>query len=254
MKVEKCSIMSNKENEEVFLIKYLPDNVNVEEVIIAIHGFGSTKLSDTITMLAESVNKKGFAVIALDLPAHGESKTEVLTINKAINYLLDVEDYIKQEYKEAHISYFASSFGAYLTLLRLNKLENEKDIDKVVLRCSAIDMKNIFKNNLLDEGYEKFERLGFADLGFARKVHCTKEFYNELVKYDIFKIYKSSHKILLIHGTEDECAPYEDAVRFEDENEDYVELKTIVGAGHRFLNPGEIEKVIDIASKYYIEK
>ena len=180
MITEKCSIMSNRENEEVFMIKYLPDNKIIDEVVIAIHGFGSTKHSDTITMLAEKISEHGYAVFALDLPAHGESKTEILTIDKAINYLLDLEDYIKQEYKEAKIGYFASSFGAYLTLLRLNKLENEEEIDKVVLRCSAIDMKNIFKNNLLDEGYEKFEKQGYADLGFARKVHCTKDFLSDL--------------------------------------------------------------------------
>lgn len=251
MITEKCSIMSNRENEEVFLLKYLPEGA-CKEVIIAIHGFGSKKESDTITMVAEQVTLENVAVIALDLPAHGESKTEILTIDKAINYLLDLEDYIRQEYKEAKIGYFASSFGAYLTLLRLNKLEDDEKIDKVVLRCSAIDMKNIFKNNLLDEGFEKFESLGYADLGFARKVHCTKSFYEELIKYDLFKIYKSQHKILLIHGTEDECAPYEDAVRFEDENEN-VELKTIVGAGHRFLNPGEIEKAVHYAAKYILE-
>ena len=250
---EKCSIMSNKENEEVFLVKYLPDNKKVNEVVIAIHGFGSTKHSDTITMLAEKISEHGYAVFALDLPAHGESKTEILTIDKAINYLLDLEDYIKQEYKEAKIGYFASSFGSYLTLLRLNKLEKDEEIDKVVLRCSAIDMKNIFKDNLLDEGYEKFKKQGYADLGFARKVHCTEEFLSDLERNDIFKDYHSSHKILLIHGTEDECAPYKDALRFADENKN-AELKTIVGAGHRFLNPGEIEKAIEIASNYYIEK
>lgn len=253
MITQKCSIMSNRENEEVFLVKYLPDDNKVSEVIIAIHGFGSTKLSDTITMLAESINEYGFAVVALDLPAHGESKTEILTINKAINYLLDLEEYVKTEFKEAKIGYFASSFGAYLTLLRLNKLENEEDIDKVVLRCSAIDMKNIFKNNLLDEGYEKFKKLGYADLGFARKVHCTEEFLHDLERNDLFKIYESTHKILLVHGTEDECAPYEDAVRFVDENEN-VELKTIIGAGHRFLNPGEIEKAVRYAAEYIIKK
>jgi dipeptidyl aminopeptidase/acylaminoacyl peptidase len=114
-------------------------------------------------------------------------------------------------------------------------------------------MKNIFKNNLLDEGYEKFEKQGYADLGFARKVHCTKDFLSDLEKNDVFNNYHSNHKVLLVHGTDDECAPYEDAVRFEEKHEN-ITLKTIVGAGHRFLNPGEIEKAIEIASNYYIRK
>ena len=32
MITEKCSIMSNRENEEVFMIKYLPDNKIIDEV------------------------------------------------------------------------------------------------------------------------------------------------------------------------------------------------------------------------------
>lgn len=254
MKIKNTIIMSNRTNWEVFLLEYLPESRMIDEVIIAIHGFGSKKESDTITMLAERLTKKNYAVIALDLPAHGDSKTDLLTTKDAVANLLDVEDYIKSNYKEAKIGYFASSFGAYLTLLRLNMLGNDEEIDKVVLRCAAIDMKNIFKNNLLDEGYEKFQKQGYANLGFARKVHCTKEFLDDLEKNDVFKIYKSRHKILLVHGTEDECAPYEDAVKFKDDNEDYVLLHTVVGAGHRFLNPGEIEEAVDEAAKYILDK
>lgn len=243
--------MSNRTNWEIYLLEYLPEDRKIDEVIIAIHGFGSTKASDTITMLADSVTKHNIAVIALDLPAHGESKTERLRIDDCISNLLDAEDYIKENFKESKIGYFASSLGAYLTLLRLNKLEREEDIDKVVLRCAAIDMKNILKNSLLDDGFDNFEAMGYADLGFAKKVHVTMDLYNDLVHNDLFKIYNSNHKILLVHGTEDECAPYEDAVRFEEENEN-VGLKTIVGAGHRFLNPDEIEKVIEYATNYFL--
>ena len=253
MRTKNTTIMSNRTNYDVYLLEYLPENQKIDEVIIAIHGFGSKKESDTITMLAERITDKNFAVIALDLPAHGESKTNILTIENAIKNLLDVEDYIKNSFKEAKIGYFASSFGAYLTLLRLNILESDEVIDKVVLRCAAIDMKNIFKNNLLDEGYEKFQKLGYADLGFARKVHCTNEFLKDLEDNDIFKIYKSNHKILLIHGTEDECAPYNDAVSFRNDNKDNVSLYTIYGAGHRFLNPGEIEEAVDKAAEYILK-
>ena len=78
------------------VIRRVSNSKLIDEVIIAIHGFGSTKHSDTITMLAEKISEHGYAVFALDLPAHGESKTEILTIDKAINYLLDLEDYIKK--------------------------------------------------------------------------------------------------------------------------------------------------------------
>ena len=48
----------------------------VEEIMIAIHGFAGDKESSAITAVANELNKQKIGVIALDLPGHGVSEVD----------------------------------------------------------------------------------------------------------------------------------------------------------------------------------
>ena len=51
-------------------------------------------------------------------------------------------------------------------------------------------MKNIFENSILRVDLKDFIKKGECELGFERKIIVTKKFYEELIKNDIFKLYK----------------------------------------------------------------
>ena len=112
----------------------------VEEIMIAIHGFAGDKESSAITAVANELNKQKIGVIALDLPGHGVSEVDgdYLTLDNCLDDIKRVEEYVKNEYKNVKVDIFATSFGAYLTLLLLTKHGN--DYNKIVLRCPAVKM------------------------------------------------------------------------------------------------------------------
>ena len=247
------NINSSKKSYKIFCDLYLPDNRNIKKIIIACHGFGGDKKSSAIIALARSLTSFGISVITFDFPGHGMSKTDgyYYTVENCINDIDDVEQYIKNNFENIEIGIFATSFGAYVTLLKINK-SNDR-YNSIILRCPAINMKKVFEDSLLKMPINEFLEKGKCILGFERKIIITKEFYEELVINDIFKIYNNNNKILIIHGTEDTTAPIEDSIKFQRMFKNNVKLYEIKGADHRFKKLGELNKVISISTKYILE-
>ena len=233
---------------------YLPQE-SPKEIIIAVHGFAGDKESSAISLLAKEMTKEGFGVVCFDFPGHGESEVEAdkLTIDNCINDIETVEEYIKEKYgKQMKIDLFATSFGAYITLLKIFKYNTK--YNKIVLRAPAIKMDKIFKENLLRETFEEFQKRGITKLGFDRIMNIPFSFYEELKQNQILKIYKNSQKILIIQGTEDDVAPIKDTKELIDLDKANFELFEIQGADHRMKKDGELEKAINKAKKYFLIK
>ena len=233
---------------------YLPQE-SPKEIIIAVHGFAGDKESSAISLLAKEMTKEGFGVVCFDFPGHGESEVEAdkLTIDNCINDIISIEDYIKVKYdNEIKIDIFATSFGAYITLLKLFKYKTK--YNKIVLRAPAIKMDEILKNTLLREPFDKFKERGFTKLGFERIMNIPFSFYEELKQNQILKIYKNSQKILIIQGTEDDVAPIKDTKELIDLDKANFELFEIQGADHRMKKDGELEKAINKAKEYFLIK
>ena len=231
---------------------YLPES-KPKEIIIAIHGFGGDKESSTINLLAEKMLEEGFGLICFDFPGHGESEVEAdkLTIDNCINDIISIEDYIKVKYNnEIEIDIFATSFGAYITLLKLFKYETK--YNKIILRAPAIKMDEILKNTLLREPFDKFKERGFTKLGFERSMNIPFSFYEELKQNQILKLYKNNQKILIIQGTEDDVAPINDTKELINLDKSNFELFEIEGADHRMKKYGELEKALNKAKEYFI--
>lgn len=247
-------IRSSTNKYDISCTIYLPESNNITQVIIACHGFGGDKESSAILLLAKSLTKNNICVIAFDFPGHGTSKTDGhdFSVKNCINDVNDVENYVRVNYKEAKIGFFATSFGAYVLMLKLNQSKNI--YDKIVLRCPALNMRKTFEENILKEDLNEFLKRRETLLGYERKIVITKDFYQELIDNDIFKEYDNKNNILIIHGTKDDMAPIDFSVKLTNKFKDRIKLCKIEGANHRFKGEGEIEKVIDIATEYIMDK
>ena len=250
--INELKVKTKRENYEIPCIANFPEGM--KKVIIAIHGFGSTKRSETIISLIRLLDEHNIGVISLDLPAHGDSEEtgEYLTLNNCIDDIETVEEFLKSKFNEINIGFFASSFGAYLTLLKINKSRNK--YGSVVLRCPAINMAKILEESLKIENttLEEFRNKGYVTEGFARRFDVTYEMYKELLNNDVLKNYNSNNKILIIHGTEDTTAPISDSIKLKDKFSNYINIVKIEGANHRFQKTSQIEKVLDIATEYIV--
>ena len=229
---------------------YLPDD-KMKEIIIACHGFAGDKESSAIEALANEMVKNGIGVICFDFPGHGKSEVEAekLTIENCMQDINDVNDYIIKEYGNIPVSIFATSFGAYITLINIAK--NRKEYKNVILRSPALRMEEIYKNTLLREDIEEYKKRGYTILGFEREMKVPYSFMTELENNDIFEIFEKNElpKVYIVQGDKDDIAPISDTKEFMEKHKDKVELYIINGADHRMKGPGELEKAIEFSSK-----
>lgn len=253
MITQKIKISSYIKKYDILCDFYLPENMQVKKIIIACHGFGGDKNSSAIISLVKHLIPLNIGVIAFDFPGHGISKTSGydFTLENCINDVNKIERYIENNFNNIEIGFFATSFGAYVLLLKLSRYR--KIYNSIVLRCPAINMKTIFEESILKIDIKDFLNKGECELGYERKIIITKNFYNELVENDIFNIYDTSNKICIIHGTKDNIAPIKDSIKFQEKFKDRVKLYKIIGADHRFKKEGELEEVINIATNYILK-
>ena len=235
------------ENYNIYIKEYIPKKMN--EIFIACHGFGGDKDSSAIEKLAQTMKTKNIGVIAFDFPAHGESEVdgEFLTLENCINDIGTIEEYIKKKYNPEKINIFATSFGAYITLLKL--IKENPNYNRIILRAPAIKMDEIFKNYLLNEKLSDFMERGYSIMGFERTMKIYTDYLFELENNKIIDLYNKNYDMLIIQGDQDNVAPIKDTYEFINKNKN-ISLKVLEGADHRMKKAGEMDKVMEWVKEY----
>lgn len=223
---------------------FTPDICPVSHVILAVHGFAGGYESGILKMLAEAGQKDGTAVCCFNLPGHNKEKSPPgrLTLANSMEDILFAYKTMTDIYPGLQTGVFATSFGAYCVLL---DLEGFPAGVPVILRSPAIAMnKTLLK--LLDTDENELSQKRTVDFG---RLEIAYDFYLELKANDIAEK-DLSRKMLLIHGTADEVVDPADTAAFIAANHLVKDLP-IPGAGHRYKNPGELDKVVTAATGWF---
>lgn len=112
-----------------------------ERLILAVHGNHSSKEDACIRLFAEEAKKRGWQVLAFDLPCHGERlrETEPLLVQNCVQELQTVLAYAKT--LAPQLSLFACSMGAYFSLLAFA----EEIFEKVWFLSPVTDMERLIQ-------------------------------------------------------------------------------------------------------------
>lgn len=230
-------------------------------IVIAVHGFASSKESATYQMLLEQFPKRGLGVIALDLPGHGtnESLSEELRIESCKDSLEAAEKYALEHYPGCPVVYFASSFGAYITALYISTREHTGR--KAFFRSAAVNMPDLFvRRNPTEEDLKALEDLrktGYLDIDMPphRPVRLTFGMYKDLEGTDLFRCFDpehfGAHSFLMVHGTEDTVIDPAKAKRFAEQYK--IPIRFFEDEGHSLSDhPGTPEVVMDLAYRFFV--
>ena len=198
----------------------------MKKILVAIHGFGSSKSSSKIAALVPGLKERGVEVVAFDLPGHGENKTP-LRIKNCLELIKKVEDDIRAKNKDAEIYIYGSSFGAYLTLLHL--IDNKREYGEVFLRVPAIDCYKCFTDAKAKEYIKGLD----------------PAFINDLKENDVLsQAHKIKEKLNIIYGTDDKVV--DNSEIYELAKKADCKIYPIEGADHQFKNPKHLEKFVEI--------
>lgn len=118
-----------------------PDN----KLIIAVHGDMSDKEDTVIELLAETAIAKGYGVLSLDLPGHGERSRENNYPLNPPNSIADLQAvYAFAQTQTREISLFACSIGAYFSLLAFGN--HKYNIQKSLFISPVVNMESVIGN------------------------------------------------------------------------------------------------------------
>ena len=230
---------------------YEPDFSDVDQVIIAVHGFGGSKDSSVIEAVAEEMYFYRTATICFDFPGHGDSAVSAreLNLHNCMGSLMEVARFAREAFPHVEkFGIFASSFGAYVSLLAMDDLTDLLGRVKIVLRAPAVRMNKTFLK-IARMGEEDLLKKGRVICGYDRKMEIPYSFYEELLKHNCVADYDMP--MMILRAELDDLVDAEDVEFFRLLNGKSC-LVTIPGAGHRFDHEGELDMIVDLVRDWYL--
>lgn len=223
---------------------YFPDK-KPDKIVIGVHGFSGDKESSVLIALGKALTAQGVALVTFDLPCHGENiSSSPLRLSDCVNSLGYIFKYVRETYKDVPISLFATSFGAYLSLLYLN--EYHESLDKIILRAPAIYMEKVLSDVLLPFNNLSADKLNSpVPFGYGKTFLLDSEFLNELANNNLENTKTINNFLYILQGKQDDIVNPDDNSKFF--NKFYPNQHKIIyfkNADHRFKNPGELERII----------
>lgn len=231
---------------------YYQDDMVMNSMVIFGHGFAGHKDNKAAERLADKIisKNKGFGLITFDLPCHGEDVKKRLTLDDCVMYYDVVINDAKEVLGAQKLYLNATSFGGFITLKYIS--ENGNPFEKIVLRSPAINMFGVVTNALVtDEVREKLSKKKEAEVGFDRKILINQQFLDDLENTKLLErdFMEFADDILVLHGTKDEIAPFEDSKKFSEEN--VIDFIPIEDADHRYKDLKKLEYANAQALTFY---
>lgn len=225
---------------------YLPEN-NVNEIVIGVHGFAGDKESSVLIALAKELNKQGKGLLTFDLPSHGENdNTKISNLTECIESIGKVLEYVKNKYLNKPISFFSTSFGAFLILSHLS--EKHENLHKIILRAPAIFMSEVLENVILPEHRAEVNELKkVVNLGYEKPLLVDDKFLSDLKHNNLDNKTEILGKLYVLQGRLDTTVdPIKNHEFLEKHYLNNYEIFYFEKADHRFKKPGELEQIIKI--------
>jgi len=252
-------VLKKQSGYSVSCIKEIPDNC--KGIVIAVHGFSSSKECATYRVLLKKLPVAGLGMIGIDQPGHGreESYEETLRVEACKDSIAVVEEYIKANYPQLPIYYFGSSYGAYVIGLYISTREHAGR--KAFFRSGAVNMPDLFiKDDPSEEEREKLKLL--EEQGFFyhslddehQPVKITQGFYDDLAANDLFAIFAperfGSNKVAMAHGAEDTVIDPQKARAFAEKFD--IPIRFFAHEGHSLSTVAE--EVVEMAIEFWTQE
>jgi alpha/beta superfamily hydrolase len=245
---------SNSKGNKICGILSNPTFETSTPVIILCHGFTNSKDSSTNTQLEKIFNNHKIVTFRFDFFGHGESEGnfENITISEAVDDILNAIKYLKDK-GFSKLGLVGSSFGGMSSIMAASKTNN---LFVLVLKSPVSDYYEVDTKRRTKEEIEEWKTRGYV-------IHRNSKGEEKRLNYSFFddfknnNAYKAAKKIkiptLIVHGDEDKTVPVEQSKKTSSIIEN-CKLEIITGADHKYSNPREFEKMLDLISNYIIER
>ena len=226
-----------------------PDTGRPRRVVLGVHGIGGSKADNIQVSIAEEMDLFGAAVLRFDFPAHGENEEEILSLQGAVDTLLDAADFLVDRYPDMKdMCIFATGFGAYVTLTALQDLIELPCRVRLVIQTPSLRMDQTVLGitGVSPATLEAMEMVIFKMP--RRPIGFFHSFYEECLENPALAAYPIP--FLILHGQYDDYIPLADIQQLRDLNA-RSKLVIIPGASHQFLELGAWDMVLDLTRDWF---
>ncbi len=227
-----------------------PEDGDIRRIVLGVHGMGGSARDDIQSSIAEEMDMFYSATVRFDFPAHGESPMSdaYLDLKNCLDCLNTVSQWVRDRYPQVEdLCVFATGFGAYITLLALQDLQELPGRVKLVVQTPNVMMHNtlVMMSKVSRETFWAMERV---TLKAKRPFDITYRFYEELRDHPIMTT--CPVPMLIVVGENDAVIDMMDIQNFRRLNEK-SKLVIIPGASHRFLEEGAWDMVLDLTRDWF---
>ena len=223
-------------------------------VNILCHGFSSSKESKTNIRLEEILNNGQISTFRLDFFGHGESegKFEEITISEAADDVLSAVRFLKES-GYVKIGLVGSSFGGMASLIAASKT---RDILFLALKSPVSDYMGRLVARYDEKIIQSWMDKGILSVNTSggEELRLNYSFFEDAERINVYaRCEKIKIPTLIVHGSEDETVPVEQS-RKASAHMKNCRIEIIQGADHRYTNPDDFEKMLDLISEFVIEQ
>lgn len=226
----------------------VPEQGEIRRIVLGVHGLGGSVGDAIQASIAEEMALFYAATYRFDFPGHGANPSQKLAVQDCVDTLAAVAQCAKEQYPQVEdLCVFATGFGAYITLLALQKLQTLPGKLKLVIQTPSVRMDDTLLRmiSFSRETLWAMEKITFP---LPRPLDVTYSFYEELEKNTVL----ANHSIpmLILQGETDDYIRFEDIQQFRRLNEQ-AKLVLIPGASHRFIEEGAWDMVLDLTRDWF---
>ena len=216
-------------------------------IVLGVHGLTGSKDDAIQAGIAEEMALFHAASYRFDLPGHGQNR-DALTLENCVEALLAVAREAARQYPQVpDLCIFATGFGAYVTLIALQRLKALEKQLHLVIQTPAVLMHQtlLAMTGLSQETFRVMEQLIFP---VEPPLTVTYRFFEELQR----NIALTAHDLpmLILQGEADDYIRMTDIQRFRQLNEQ-ARMVIIPGASHRFMEDGAWDMVLDLTRDWF---
>ncbi len=226
---------------------------NSKEVVVMVHGYSSGKDSPTYVKFEQVLGEKGLNSFRFDLAGNYESEGDFAeqTISTMVSDVEAAVDMLKRK-GFTIFDLIGSSGGGLASMVYALKHE----VKKLALIAPVSDYPAQRRLKYGDVVLKEWKGKGFIYYDAARRglLKVNYSFYQDAEKH-VMREKAAGIKcpVFIVHGDKDEQVTLQDSqelVKFLPNAKLYV----FKGAGHRFLEPGQKEKVVKLITNWLVRK
>lgn len=223
---------ANHLGERLFGTHHRPDAPSEYGIVLG-HCFTCTRHTGILREAGARLAAAGFHVLRFDFSGNGQSEG-VFIETSYTKYIAEMEtaaNFLRADGVK-WLGFAGHSMGAAVSVLAGARVSEIQAVCAIAGRLTGMDPSRIFSQDQKRQ-FEETGRLEFVSRG--RQLELDSRFLNDMLSHDMPAAVASLRiPLLIVHGTQDDIVPSDQAEKAHSTNPDHSELVIIPGADHFF--------------------